>query len=148
MNGSAIPGCSEQGYKFVYNVFGHFLFALQRVSAGILAVDDRYFVGITPESCSFVVQGIQNDEVKILAGQFILGMGYFVVGLKCKAYQALVFTFGLAQCSRNVVSRFQPQHQIFLFTFDLVVGCTFRRKVSHGSTKDSCIGICIAAVAA
>ena len=79
MNGSAIPGCSEQGYKFVYNVFGHFLFALQRVSAGILAVDDRYFVGITPESCSFVVQGIQNDEVKILAGQFILGMGYFVV---------------------------------------------------------------------
>ena len=71
MNGSAIPGCSEQGYKFVYNVFGHFLFAFQRVSAGILAVDDRYFVGITPESCSFVVQGIQNDEVKILAGQFI-----------------------------------------------------------------------------
>ena len=110
MNGSAIPGCSEQGYKFVYNVFGHFLFALQRVSAGILAVDDRYFVGITPESCSFIVQGIQNDEVKILAGQFILGMGYFVVGLKCKAYQTLVFTFGLAQCSRNVVSRFQPQH--------------------------------------
>lgn len=114
MNGSAIPGCSEQGYKFVYNVFGHFLFALQRVSAGILAVDDRYFVGITPESCSFIVQRIQNDEVKILAGQFILGMGYFVVGLKCKAYQALVFTFGIAQCSRNVVSRFQPQHQIFL----------------------------------
>ena len=70
-------------------------------------------------------------------------MGYFVVGLKCKAYQALVFTFGLAQCSRNVVRRFQPQHQIFLFTFDLVVGRTFRRKVSHGSTKDSCIGICI-----
>ena len=62
MNGSAIPGCSEQGYKFVYNVFGHFLFALQRVSAGILAVDDRYFVGITPESCSFVVQGTMKSR--------------------------------------------------------------------------------------
>ena len=56
MNGSAIPGCSEQGYKFVYNVFGHFLFALQRVSAGILAVDDRYFVRVTTKTGTLVIQ--------------------------------------------------------------------------------------------
>ena len=131
----------EQAGQLVDYIFGNFLLVLQRIGNKPLPVDYGNLVGVHAKARPFVVQRVQYDEVKVLAVQLVLRVLYLVIGFECESDQYLAAFLLFSQSGGNVPGRFQTEHQVILFPFDLDFGCRFGRKVCNCGAQDSRIGI-------
>src|SRR3712207_4180721 len=104
----------ERLYQTVYNIPRHFFFALQRIIRPPLPVDDADAVGIVPEARARIVERIEHDEVEVLALELSFGVPLFVIGLKGKAHQQLVFLFLPSQTGGDILCRLKMKRQLSL----------------------------------
>ena len=109
--------------KKLFDIFnyqrGNFIF-WKKLGADFFPIFKKQgdFVGSMLEPCTWIIQGIEHNHVKILGLKLGLGIFFFLVGFKCKTYMNLVFSFLFAQGESYIHILFKFQYHILLFFLD------------------------------
>jgi len=109
-----------------------FIFIIESLNA-MLAVNDGYCVGIVAKASTGVIEGIKNDEVKVLGLQFFQRICLFIFGFKGKANNKLAVALLCAQRSSNIMRFGKLQRKRIVFLFDFLIRPDFGFIVGYSS---------------
>src|SRR5690606_2064899 len=84
--------------NYVHDIAGNFFLILERELLRFqLAIDNGDLVGVEPKSCTFVVEGVQNDKVEVFSVEFPDSILLFVFCLEGKTYDHLTVVLALPE---------------------------------------------------
>ena len=76
-------------FQLVHNIFGYLFFGLEGVVFFVGSRDDGDFIGVGTETCAFILEAVEHDEIEVFLLQFGLCIRLFIIRFEGKSHEGL-----------------------------------------------------------